>query len=189
MNEQNFNLINSLIGKSYQQQGIQAMKQREGLVTTLLSQKKVPEIGWDDLSIKQFLNDISIMDSNNFLSKIGVGEREGRIWSGIVKERNFGLIHGIGRSGDISALQPKAAGSSLISKLLQNLITNFLIYLGIKSTKASLILPVATGMGILMTFLTLAEERPNAKYIIWPRIDQKTCLKSILAAGFTPLIV
>jgi len=40
---------------------------------------------------------IASMDSNNGLNHIGVGEREGRIFSKIVNRVNFGLIHGIGR--------------------------------------------------------------------------------------------
>ena len=27
------------------------------------------------------------------------------------------------------------------------------------------------------------------RYVVWPRIDQKSCFKSILAAGFEPLVV
>jgi O-phospho-L-seryl-tRNASec:L-selenocysteinyl-tRNA synthase len=37
------------------------------------------------------------MDSNNGINHIGIGEREGRIYSNLVKSRNYGLIHGIGR--------------------------------------------------------------------------------------------
>lgn len=29
----------------------------------------------------------------------------------------------------------------------------------------------------------------GAKYVVWPRIDQKSCLKAIVTAGFTPLVV
>ncbi len=47
------------------------------------------------------------MDSNNFLNSVGVGEREARVASRLVAKRHFGLAHGIGRSGDIAAEQPK----------------------------------------------------------------------------------
>ena len=63
------------------------------------------------------MNKIALMDSNNYMGNSGVGEREGRIYSSIVKQKNFNLGHGIGRSGDVNALQPKAIGSSLIVKL------------------------------------------------------------------------
>lgn len=45
-----------------------------------------------------------MMDSNNFAGNCGVGEREGRIFSRIVSDKNFALAHGIGRSGDVNAL-------------------------------------------------------------------------------------
>ena len=47
------------------------------------------------------------MDSSNFKSSVGVGEREARVISTLVHKRNYGLAHGIGRSGDIAAEQPK----------------------------------------------------------------------------------
>lgn len=53
------------------------------------------------------LQDVSLMDSNNFIKSVGVGEREARVASPIVYRRHFGLAHGIGRSGDVAAEQPK----------------------------------------------------------------------------------
>jgi O-phospho-L-seryl-tRNASec:L-selenocysteinyl-tRNA synthase len=47
------------------------------------------------------------MDSNNFLHNVGVGEREARVASRLVTSRHYGLAHGIGRSGDVAAEQPK----------------------------------------------------------------------------------
>ena len=52
-----------------------------------------------------------------FIDNCGVGEREARIASRLVAERHFHLGHGMGRSGDIAEIQPKAAGSSLVAKL------------------------------------------------------------------------
>jgi len=192
MNEKNFELAEKLIGKTYKESSQQAMRKREGLVTSLLSEQKMPEKGWDELSIRQVLDDFALMDSNTFFHGVGVGEREGRIYggaNGLVSQRYFGMAHGIGRSGDIAALQPKAAGSSLLSKLVQQMSRHLIATLGIKTTKGALVLPLATGMAIMMTFLTLRAKKPAAKYVIWPRIDQKTCLKSMISAGLTPLIV
>ena len=53
------------------------------------------------------VQDISLMDSNNFVKSVGVGEREARVASPMVYRRHFGLAHGIGRSGDVAAEQPK----------------------------------------------------------------------------------
>jgi O-phospho-L-seryl-tRNASec:L-selenocysteinyl-tRNA synthase len=38
-------------------------------------------------------------------------------------------------------------------------------------------------MSLSLVLLTLKQKKPNAKYVIWPRIDQKTCLKCIPCAG------
>ena len=58
----------------------------------------------DDLTIQVLMNRIALMDANNYIGNSGVGEREGRIYSSMVRERNYGLGHGIGRSGDVNAL-------------------------------------------------------------------------------------
>jgi len=132
------------------------------------------------------------MDSNTFPTSVGVGEREGRLYGGVeglVGQRYYGMTHGIGRSGDISALQPKAAGSSLLSRLVHQMTLHLLRDLGVRSTQSVLVMPLATGMALLMTFLTLRARKPAATHVLWSRIDQKTCLKSILSAGLTPIII
>lgn len=50
---------------------------------------------------------VAMMDSNNFLRQVGVGEREARVVCPMVRARYYGMAHGIGRSGDITAEQPK----------------------------------------------------------------------------------
>ena len=42
--------------------------------------------------------------------------------SGIVSRRHYRLGHGVGRSGDIAEVQPKAAGSSLLCKLANSMV-------------------------------------------------------------------
>lgn len=112
-----------------------------------------------------------------------MGEREARIYSNLVRERHFGFGHGIGRSGDVASLQPKAAGSSLIMSLVNFLVLDSLHIAGLKDIKECVVLPLATGMSITLTLLTLKKRNPKAKYVLWPRIDQKTCLKAIYTAG------
>ena len=53
--------------------------------------------------------EVALMDSNNFLGSVGVGEREARVASRLVAARHYGLAHGIGRFGGIAAGQPKVA--------------------------------------------------------------------------------
>uniref|UniRef100_A0A8C5LSZ2 O-phosphoseryl-tRNA(Sec) selenium transferase n=1 Tax=Leptobrachium leishanense TaxID=445787 RepID=A0A8C5LSZ2_9ANUR len=152
-------------------------------------QGKCPQSAWDESTIELFLQELAIMDSNNFLSNCGVGEREGRVASSLVSRRHYRLIHGIGRSGDISAVQPKAAGSSLLNKLTNSVMLDAIKMAGVHSASSCFVVPMATGMSLTLCFLTLRHKRPKAKYIIWPRIDQKSCFKSMITAGFEPVVI
>ncbi|XP_073198484.1 O-phosphoseryl-tRNA(Sec) selenium transferase isoform X2 [Lepidochelys kempii] len=126
MNVENFGASERLVNAAYVRQGAQGRRAHELCLRVLLEQGKCPENGWDESTIELFLHELAIMDSNNFLSNCGVGEREGRVASGLVARRHYRLIHGIGRSGDISAVQPKAAGSSLLNKLTNSIVLDII---------------------------------------------------------------
>ena len=51
-------------------QATDARRKREGLVTTLLSQRRMPKEGWDDNQIQLLLRDLALMDSNNFVDNV-----------------------------------------------------------------------------------------------------------------------
>lgn len=184
-----FELAASFVDKSYVEMAFENFNSREKMIQSLLSHRTLPEVPWDDSLIEHFLGVLASMDTNNFIGKIGVGERESRIVSNIVKKRHFYMGHGIGRSGEISATQPKAAGSSLMLKLTQALAQDALAVCGVQFIEDVLVLPLATGMALTLVLLTFKAKRPNAKYVIWPRLDQKTCLKCIVAANLTPVII
>ncbi|XP_068746240.1 O-phosphoseryl-tRNA(Sec) selenium transferase-like isoform X2 [Montipora capricornis] len=116
-----YEVCGKIIPVSYVQQAQNARKSRENQIRIFLEHKKWPSEGWDDISIELLLKELSIMDSNNFPGNVGAGEREGRVISSLVSQRHFRLSHGIGRSGDIAAVQPKAAGSSLLMKLTNSM--------------------------------------------------------------------
>ena len=146
------------------------------------------------------------MDSNNFTGNCGVGEREGRIYSSLVAQRHYGFAHGIGRSGDLVEVQPKAAGSSIVNKLTNSLILDvlklsgklraylkhfkqiklidFTKFIGLSFIKKAFLVPMATGMSLSLCMMTYRILKPNAKYVLMPRIDQKSCIKSIVLSGF-----
>ena len=90
------------------------MNSSSNRINDLLNQRCLPKEPFDTLTIEMLMNKIALMDSNNYQGNCGVGEREGRIYSSMVRAKNYGLGHGIGRSGDVNALQPKAIGSSLV---------------------------------------------------------------------------
>mmetsp|Transcript_10888 Transcript_10888/g.16590 ORF Transcript_10888/g.16590 Transcript_10888/m.16590 type:complete len:532 (+) Transcript_10888:34-1629(+) len=182
-------LLTPLVKESYIAQGLDAIKSRQNLLERLLREKRLPQTGWDDSTIEYVLQQLAMMDSNNFTGNVGLGEREGRVYSSLVARRHFSLAHGIGRSGNIAEVQPKAAGSSLTYKLTNLLVNHALCVSGCVGIERSLVVPMATGMTIALSLLTLKKKNPDAKYVIWPRIDQKSCIKAMLTVGLTPLIV
>jgi O-phospho-L-seryl-tRNASec:L-selenocysteinyl-tRNA synthase len=181
--------LSGFVKKSYVNQGLQNEQARKNLLQVLLRHKKLPKKGWNDQTIELLIHELSVMDSNNFMSNAGVGEREGRVYSQLVARRHYGLAHGVGRSGDIAEVQPKAAGSSIIYKLTNCLVTHAMEVAGISPGMDALVLPMATGMSLTLCFIAMKKQRPGAKYIIFPRIDQKSCFKAIMTAGLEPIIV
>ncbi|KAL3937936.1 MAG: hypothetical protein SGBAC_007058 [Bacillariaceae sp.] len=125
----------------------------------------------------------------------GVGEREGRVYSSLVAQRHFGLSHGMGRSGDITEPQPKAAGSSVLVKLALLVALDAIRRgsgLNAKGPAASgILLPLCTGMSmsLLLSSLRSSEGNANKNIVLWSRIDQKSCFKAISSAGLICVVV
>lgn len=201
-------LSKALVDGAYIEQGCAELRRREAAVRSLLSQRCIPDDPWDEDTISYFVSQLSLMDSNNFSGSVGAGEREGRVFCGLVRRRHFGFGHGIGRSGDVAAIQPKAAGSSLIYKLTNRMALHALRLCGILRAQAALVLPTATGLSLSLVLLTLLAIRKkeaaaikgsladaahsaaaSPRFAIWSRIDQKSCYKALLTAGLTPVVV
>ena len=125
-NNNNKNIIESFIGKSYTQIDHELTNSHENIFKNILESRNIPDKPLSTNTINYILNQISNMDSNNGPFHIGIGEREGRILSNLVHQRNFGLLHGMGRSGNINDLQPKAVGSSLLVQLTNSMTKNLL---------------------------------------------------------------
>lgn len=107
----------------------------------------------------------------------------------LVARRNFNFGHGIGRSGDLLEAQPKAAGSTLLANLTNDLLLDLIQTMGVNSCRGCFLVPMATGMTITLCLLALRKLRPNAKYVLWSRIDQKSCFKAITVSGLQAVII
>ncbi|XP_003742099.1 O-phosphoseryl-tRNA(Sec) selenium transferase [Galendromus occidentalis] len=190
MNEESFAALSvNQLRTNYSRQAQQALGIHQSRINLLLEQGKCPDVGWEEPTIELLLQNLSLMDSNNFLGCTQLGEREGRFASDIVRKRHFRMGHGIGRSGDIQEQQPKAAGSTLMNRLTNSMVLHVLQASGAPSTKHCFVVPTATGMALVLCLLSFRSIKPKAKYVLWPRIDQKTCFKCILTAGLTPVII
>jgi O-phospho-L-seryl-tRNASec:L-selenocysteinyl-tRNA synthase len=181
--------VGEILGRSYQATAEQGRRQTEAAVRRLLSQRRLPEEGLDERQVEALLAELADMDSNNFPANVGVGEREGRVYSALVRRRARFLAHGVGRSGDLAEAQPKAAGSSLLARLADHLALDALHEAGYHAMRAALVVPAATGMAIALALRALARERPNARVVVWPRIDQKAAFKAIAFSGLTAAVV
>lgn len=200
-------------------QGISNLIAQNKSFASLLQHKRLPEVGWDDLTIQSFLLWLRQLDTNstprtetssqydpNLISSsssssrwCGVGEREGRVYSQLVANRHFGLSHGMGRSGDIAEVQPKAIGSSILVQLTTCLALDAMrrgAGLTLESTRFGLLLPLCTGMSMALvlsavssSLSSLNDDNSTRNIVLWSRIDQKSCLKAITTAGLTCVVI
>jgi len=54
---------------------------------------------------------------------------------------------------------------------------------GVPAVASSFVVPMATGMTLMLCMLAFKTMRREARYVLWPRIDQKSCFKAIVTAG------
>jgi O-phospho-L-seryl-tRNASec:L-selenocysteinyl-tRNA synthase len=160
--EKSFQSLN--IPKTHATVGISNLIATNKQYRSVFINRRLPDYGWSDVQIQNLLFLFSILDTNNKTLATGgdgedeesrwcgVGEREGRVYSSLVAQRHFGLSHGMGRSGDITEPQPKAAGSSALIKLTQLLALDALRRssgLNPKGPAANgILLPLCTGMSM-----------------------------------------
>lgn len=193
------------IPKTHAMVGISNLVAANKQFRSLFVNRRMPEHGWSDVQIQNLLFLFSILDTNNKRLAsggenhdeesrwCGVGEREGRVFSSLVAQRHFGLSHGIGRSGDITEPQPKAAGSSVLAKLALFMTLDALRRgsgLNAKGAAAhGILLPLCTGMSMSLVLSSLRADHPSKNIVLWSRIDQKSCYKAISSAGLTCVVV
>ncbi|KXS16986.1 hypothetical protein M427DRAFT_154112 [Gonapodya prolifera JEL478] len=192
MDQDAFAVAGQLIGNAgYARQAWENKRAIQNLCRDLLVHRKLPSPAWPDHIVEFFLAELALCDSNNFVSNVGVGEREARVWSELVKRRNMRFAHGIGRSGTLLDIQPKAFGSSLLQTLTNDLTLDALRLAGYskRSTASATVFPMAAGMTIAMVIRAVAQGRKEARFVVWARVDQKSAFKAIQVAGYTPLIV
>jgi O-phospho-L-seryl-tRNASec:L-selenocysteinyl-tRNA synthase len=151
---------------------------------SLFVNRRLPDHGWSDVQIQSLLFVFSILDTNNKTLATGgggeddaeesrwcgVGEREGRVYSALVAQRHFGLSHGIGRSGDITEPQPKAAGSSVLAKLTLLMVLDALRRgsgLDAKGAAANgIVLPLCTGMSMSLVLSSLRTDDTQRNIVL-----------------------
>ena len=202
--EKSFQALN--IPKTHATVGISNLIASNKQFRSLLVNRRLPDAGWSDVQIQNILFLFSILDTNNKTLATGgdgsdesrwcgVGEREGRVYSSLVAQRHFGLSHGMGRSGDITEPQPKAAGSSVLVKLTLLLALDAIRRgSGLNGAKggpaaSGILLPLCTGMSMSLLLSSLRGGNSEKNIVLWSRIDQKSCFKAISSAGLECVVV
>uniref|UniRef100_A0A7S1FM34 O-phosphoseryl-tRNA(Sec) selenium transferase n=1 Tax=Corethron hystrix TaxID=216773 RepID=A0A7S1FM34_9STRA len=108
------------------------------------------------------------------------------------------MSHGVGRSGDLLEAQPKAVGSTIVGRLACALARDAAVRgsgLTCVDKGLAVVLPVCTGMACSLVLRSLANALPPLEgatgpdVVLWSRIDQKSCLKSVYAAGMECAVV
>ncbi|TFF87607.1 MAG: O-phosphoseryl-tRNA(Sec) selenium transferase, partial [Promethearchaeota archaeon] len=106
-------------------------------IKILFEQKSIPEIGWSDNQIRYLLLALSNMDTDKDSDAAQVGEREARIASQLHLDVSAGFCHGVGRSGFLTAPQPKAPGGSVMYVLANYLAKSTLTNFGLPNIKSA----------------------------------------------------
>lgn len=189
MDDSAYSYCERLISPNYVRLSREAKATSSRRLRTLLEHRKIPEQPFDERLVMQLLDELAAMDTNNYAHRCGAGEREGRIYSGIVARRHFHMAHGVGRSGDIAAVQPKAAGSSIVAKLANELSLHAIRLAGVPNVHSCCVIPMATGMTLALCMQAFRRNRPRAKFVLWTRVDQKSSFKSIIGCGFQPIVI
>ncbi len=176
--------LKDLIPASHLTRGLTTLGTRIQPLKELLDQRTIPEKGWSDDQILVIIELLASMDTDKDPKAARVGEREGRVASPLLDRLSAGFCHGIGRSGQIAAPQPKAPGGSIMYMLVNRFASTILRKRGLPNVKGAILLPLSTGMSI---FLSLAACRNlhGGTHVVYPRVDHQSPLRGIAAAGYS----
>jgi len=163
-------------------------------IKTLFEQKSVPKEPWSDEQIEFLLLTLSNMDTDKDNNAARVGEREARIASKLHIKTSAGFCHGVGRSGFLTAPQPKAPGGSIMYEISNYLARDILRNFGLPNVKEVIVSPLCTGMSLSLTLGALRpridDNNTNIKStVLVPQIDHKAVLKAIDLMGLKTKIV
>ncbi len=168
--------------------GLLVLQEAAKPLRILLEQRRIPKKGISDDLLRSFLKMLSLMDTDKDPLAARIGEREARVASPYVGELAAGFAHGIGRSGDVSAPQPKAPGGSLLQYFANGLALDALKRFGLPNIDGAFVVPLTTGMTLAMT-LAAARGLSGGGEVVYPRVDHRSPLKAIEFVGMKAKVV
>jgi O-phospho-L-seryl-tRNASec:L-selenocysteinyl-tRNA synthase len=157
-------------------------------IRVLFEQRSVPKEPWSDEQIEFLLQTLSNMDTDKDSQAARVGEREARIASKLHLKTTGGFCHGVGRSGFLTAPQPKAPGGSIMYEISNYLAKNYLKNFGLPNINASIVVPLCTGMSLALCLGALkpdwnSVDYKNKRIVIVPQLDHNSILKALDLIG------
>lgn len=156
-------------------------------IKDILNRRKFPEKSLADDQIELMFRLLSSMDTDKDPAAARVGEREARVASPYIAQLAAGFNHGIGRSGHITAPQPKAPGASLMQQVANTVALDAMKSLGLPNVKAGIVLPVATGMTIGLV-LSALRSKHAFDTVLLPRLDHTSPEKGVALTGLNLVI-
>jgi O-phospho-L-seryl-tRNASec:L-selenocysteinyl-tRNA synthase len=180
------------IPKNMIQRGMVGLNSFVKPMEIVLTQRKPPDKGWNDTQIRFFLEILANLDTNHDPEAFRIGEREARISTPLLHEYTAGFIHGVGRSGNLKAPQPKAVGGSILSSLSDSFALYTLKNCGLTSLKSAMVVPLGTGMSIMLAIKGIShlfKELKSKTQILYPRMDHNSPVKAIELAGMRKIEV
>jgi O-phospho-L-seryl-tRNASec:L-selenocysteinyl-tRNA synthase len=175
-------LLKQTIPDPILRRGLLVLRAKLEPIRILFEERRVPEQGWDDDVIDFLLTLFSFMDTDKDPESARIGEREARVASALVSDLAHAFCHGVGRSGNVTAPQPKAAGGSLTYFFANKLALDTLQRMGASNLKSACVVPVATGMAIGLA-VSVARDVMNKREVVYPRVDHRSPMKGMQLVG------
>ncbi|MFW9787046.1 MAG: O-phosphoseryl-tRNA(Sec) selenium transferase [Candidatus Thorarchaeota archaeon] len=181
-------ILEKNIPKSMLQRGRITIDSLLGPVRDVLNRRQFPDSAFTEHQIEMMLQFLSSLDTDKDPEAARVGEREGRIASPFIGRLSAGFNHGIGRSGQLVAPQPKAPGASLMQQVANNVALDAVRKLGLSNMKSGIVAPLSTGMSIALVLSALRREN-GIKQVLFPRIDHTSPIRAISFAGLENVMI
>jgi len=175
-------ILDKTIPESIARRGRTTIDSLMAPIKDVLNRRVFPDKSMTDSQLELMVQILSSMDTDKDPEAARVGEREARIASPFIGTLSAGFNHGIGRSGQLNAPQPKAAGATLMQQITNTVALDAIRKLGLSNVKAGIVTPLSTGMTLALVLSALRREL-HIQRVLYPRIDHLSPKRGIALTG------
>lgn len=188
MEDDIYRRLRDIIPESMSRQGEIVLDSLLGPIKDILNRRRFPDGAFTESQVEMLFKLLSSMDSDKDSQAARVGEREGRTVSPLLDRLSAGFNHGIGRSGHLTAPQPKAVGATQMQIIANQVALDAIKRLGLPNVRAGFVAPLSTGMSIGLVLSALRREN-GVRKVLYPRIDHTSPKRGIALAGLEEIMV